>query len=343
MNKKNYYLGFCLSIVFLILFFREINWRMIWHILSHLELIYIFPLMLINFLTILIRAKRWGYLLHSIKRVNLVELYKAVAIGSMANYLLPARAGEFIRALFLGNRSQINKTASLATIVVERVFDGLTVMIMFLFVIIFMPFPSAHSTVTFNQENIKLAGFLSFFFYFIMLGILLLIRFHSEPVNRFLGFALSLLPKEISYNILNIFDSFVLGLSTLKKSRDIMMTCFYSVLLWADITILTYILFRPFQIDVSFIGAIFLNVILVFSITLPSAPGFIGTFHWACAASLIFLGVEDNLAKSYAMILWLIGFLPTTALGLVLLWNEGSSLKSLQEKVLKDKPGKEVP
>ena len=96
--------------------------------------------------------------------------------------------------------------------------------------------------------------------------------------------------------------------------------------------LLIYFLFIPFRIQVSLLGAVFLNVILVFGITLPSAPGFIGTFHWACAAALMFLGVESNLAKSYTVILWLVSFIPITSLGLYLLWQEGISLKSLREK-----------
>ena len=93
---------------------------------------------------------------------------------------------------------------------------------------------------------------------------------------------------------------------------------------------LIFLLFLPFRIHLSFLAAVFINVILVFGITLPSAPGFIGTFHWACAAALMFLGVEANLAKSYSIILWFTSFIPITALGLFFLWKEGISLKTLK-------------
>lgn len=329
MNKKGYWFGFIISVLFLFLFLRKIDWVEVWRILRSVELIYIFPLMLVNFLTILIRSKRWEYLLRPIKRVPLGELYKATAIGFMANYLLPARVGEFIRAFLLGNRVQISKTASFATIVVERVFDGLTVMVMFVVVLFWMPFPPSRSAF-FNQENIKLVGLISFLFYLLVLLTLLLMRFHNERVNRIFGFFLKPLPSKFASKIIQKVDAFVSGLGILKNVRHIFMTCFYSVLLWSASFLLIYCLFYPFRIKLSLLAAIFLNVILVFGITLPSAPGFIGTFHWACAAALMFLGVEDNLAKSYAVILWLISFIPITSLGLFLLWKEGISWKALK-------------
>jgi glycosyltransferase 2 family protein len=329
MNKKSYWVGLFVSIVFLSFFLRKIDWVVIWQILHSLELIYILPLMLVSFLTILIRSKRWQYLLSPIKWVPLWELYKATAIGFMANYLLPARAGEFVRAFLLGSRMQISKTASFATIVVERVFDGLTIMLMFLVVLFVMPFPPAHSSI-FNEENIKLAGLLSFLFYLFVLGILLLMRFHSQRSNRIFGFLLKPLPTGLAVKIEKKMEAFVFGLSILKNAGNMIIPCLYSGLLWGVSVTLVYLLFIPFQIKLSFLAAIFINIILVFGITLPSAPGFIGTFHWACAAALIFLGVEENLAKSYAVILWLVCFIPITFLGLFLLYEEGISLKALK-------------
>ncbi len=329
MNKKGYWFGFIVSIIFLLLFLRKIDWSVVWRNLRSVELTQILPLMLVNFLTMLIRAKRWQYLLRPIKRVALGELFKATAIGFMANYLLPARIGEFIRAFLLGTRVQISKTASFATIVVERVFDGLTVMVMFVVVLLWMPFPPSHSAI-FNEENIKLVGLLSFLFYLLVMITLLLMRFHNERVNRIFAFFLKPPPPPITSKVVQKVDAFVSGLGILKNTRHIFMTCFYSALLWTVSFLLIYYLFYPFRIKLSLLAAIFLNVILVFGITLPSAPGFIGTFHWACAAALMFLGVEDNLAKSYAVILWLISFIPITSLGLFLLWKEGISWKALK-------------
>jgi len=329
MGKKSYWVGFLISVIFLVLFLRKIDWETVGKIFRQVELLYTLPLMLVNFLTMLIRAKRWGVLLRPIKAIPLGDLYTATAIGFMANYLLPARVGEFIRAFLLGSRAQISKTASFATIVVERVFDGFTVMVMFLVVLFLMPFPAGTASI-FNQRNIKLVGLLSFIFYLSVLGTLLLMYFHNQRVNRLFVFLLRPFPTNLALKVREKVDAFIFGLGILKNLRDIVIISFYSALVWVISFLLAYFLFFPFGIHLSLLSSVFLTVILVFGVTIPSAPGFIGTFHWACAAALMFLGVEANLAKSYAIILWFISFIPITSLGLFLLWKEGLSFRALK-------------
>ena len=133
----------------------------------------------------------------------------------MANYLLPARVGEFIRAFLLGSRVRISKTASFATVVVERVFDGFTVMLMFLLVLFLMDFPASRSSI-FNQNNIKMVGLISFLFYCTVLAALLLMRFHNEKINRLFGLMLKPLPPKLASKIWDKVEAFVTGLGICK-------------------------------------------------------------------------------------------------------------------------------
>ena len=154
--------------------------------------------------------------------------------------------------------------------------------------------------------------------------------FHNQRVNRLFDFLLKPFPSNLALKVRGKVDAFIFGLGTLRNLRDIALISFYSALVWVISFLLAYFLFFPFGINLSLLSAVFLTVILVFGVTIPSAPGFIGTFHWACAAALIFLGVEANLAKSYAIILWFISFIPITSLGLFLLWKEGLSFRVLK-------------
>ena len=330
MSKKSYWIGLAISLLFLFLFLRKMDWSEVWHILRGINLIYILPLMLVNFLTILIRAKRWEYLLRPIKKIPLSELYQVMAIGFMANYLLPARVGELLRAFLLGSRLRISKTASLATIVVEKVFDGFTIMLLLVALLLFMPFPAGRSAF-FNQDSVKLAGLAGFLFYLAVLVVLLLLRFHNEPINRLFGFILQPFPARLALKVREKLDAFAFGLDMLKSPRDLLLAALYSFLVYGVTVLLLYFLFFPFHIKLSLLSALFLMVAILFGIAIPSAPGFIGTFHWVCAAALIFLGVEENRAKSYAVMLWFVSFIPITSLGLFLLWKEGLSLKGLRQ------------
>jgi glycosyltransferase 2 family protein len=329
MGKRSYWVGLVLSLIFLFLFLRNINLKEVWETFKRVEYVYTVPLMLINLFSIWIRAKRWGYLLNPIKEIRMTELYNATAIGFMANNIFPARVGEFIRAIHLGHRAKISKTASFATIVVERVFDGFTVLSLLLAVSFFMTFPASQSSVL-TQRTIQSAGLLSFGFYALALSVLLLLRFKNPWAFRVLAFLLERFPQKISLKINRKIDSFVSGLEVLKKGKDILIIILYSLFLWLMLAFSIYLLFFGFHISLSPWAAVFLEVVLVFVVTLPSAPGFIGTFHWACAAGLMYLGVERSVADGFAVVLWLTGFVPITALGLLLLWKEGLSLRLLK-------------
>jgi len=104
----------------------------------------------------------------------------------------------------------------------------------------------------------------------------------------------------------------------------------YSLVLWIILGLSVYMLFAAFNFQLTLLEAFFLEVVLVFGVSIPSAPGFIGTFHWACAAGLIFLGIEPNQAKTFSILYWLCYFLPITLLGLVVLWKEGLTLRFIQ-------------
>jgi uncharacterized protein (TIRG00374 family) len=248
----------------------------------------------------------------------------------MANNIFPARVGEVVRAVVLGHRAKISKTASFATIIVERLFDGFTVLFLLLIVICFMPFPPEGTSII-SQGAIKKAGLLSFVFYVLVLSVLLLLHFHNSKANQVISFFLRKLPEKISAKITKQIDSFISGLDVLKEFNDILIIILYSFFLWLTISFSTYLLFVGFHFRLSLLAAVFLEVVLVFGVAIPSAPGYIGTFHWICAAGLIFLGVEANQAKSFAMVLWLAWFIPVTGLGLVLLWKEGFSLHLLKK------------
>jgi glycosyltransferase 2 family protein len=330
MNKYGYWIGFILSLFFLVVFFRKIDLASIWNTFQSVEYLYVLPFILVNLFSVWIRAKRWQYLLAPIKKCNVSPLFYATAIGFMANNILPARVGELVRAYVLGSKEMISKTASFATIVVERLFDGFTILLIFLAVILWMPFPPDRSRV-FTQHHIKMVAEISFFVYLIILGLLLALRFHNEKASRWIGFFLKRLPHGLANKISKTMESFVSGLDILQRTRDILVIIGYSLFLWVSICLSYYFLFLAFHFDLPVLAAFFLLVVVALGVSIPSAPGYIGTFHWACAAALIFLGIEVNLAKSFSLLLWFAGFIPTVLLGLFSLWREGMSLRQLKE------------
>jgi uncharacterized protein (TIRG00374 family) len=103
-------------------------------------------------------------------------------------------------------------------------------------------------------------------------------------------------------------------------------------MLWLNYIVVIYLLFLVFRINLSFWDAIILNTILVLGISLPSAPGYIGTFHLACAIGLSAFGIDSNTAKGFAIVLWLVGFVSNVIIGTYCLAKEDFSIKNLKLK-----------
>jgi uncharacterized protein (TIRG00374 family) len=338
MNKKNYWIGLALSVLFLYLFLRNVDLRELWQAFHSVNYLYTVPILLTNLFTIWLRAVRWRRLLAPVKKIALPELFKATAIGFMANNLFPARIGELVRAFVLAEKAGISKTASLATIVVERLFDGFTILLLFLVVILFLPFPE-HSVSVLTPGHIRAVGLLSLLFSLLVLAVLILLGFHNRPTNRFIGWCLKPLPARLAGRLRELIDAFVSGLEILQRKKDIPLVIIYSLVLWVWLSLSVYLLFIGFHFPLTLLAAIFLEVVLIFGVSIPSSPGFIGTWHWACAAGLIYLGVEPNQAKTFAIILWLCYFLPTTLLGLLVLWQEGLTLKAIKSEMRSKESG----
>src|SRR5436190_18317968 len=133
MSRLRFVLGFVISAVFLWLALKDQDLSKVWDTLSHANYFWIIPGVLTYFLAVLARTWRWHYMLRSIKPVSLRMLFPIVTIGYMGNNIYPARAGEVLRAYVLKKRAGVPMSASLATVVIERLFDGV-VMLLFVFV-----------------------------------------------------------------------------------------------------------------------------------------------------------------------------------------------------------------
>lgn len=126
--KWKLWLGIGISVLFLFLAFRKVNLHELKKALESANYIYLIPAILLTILSLWIRAFRWQYILQPVREIRVSSLFSATMIGFMANNLLPVRLGEFVRAYTIGEKERISKSSSLATIVVERIFDGITIL-----------------------------------------------------------------------------------------------------------------------------------------------------------------------------------------------------------------------
>ncbi len=133
MKKWHFWLGMLISILFIWLALRGLRLEKFWDTVQQANYIWLLPGVAVYFVAVWVRAWRWHYLLGPIKKIPTKTMFPITTIGYMGNNIYPARAGEVLRAVILKRKEQVPVSASLATIIVERIFDGV-VMLAFVFV-----------------------------------------------------------------------------------------------------------------------------------------------------------------------------------------------------------------
>lgn len=370
LNKRNILLiaGILISLFCTWLFARKIEWSHLSEALRDANYIYVIPAVLITFISFYLRAIRWSELLRPIKKVSLLNIFSITMIGFMANNILPARVGEFIKPVLLGRKENIKFTTTFATVVMERIFDMLSLIIIASVVLFIIPLDGIHK----NNENINQAGLytkdievrsinenpntneqvhhetnetnlstiqqLKKWSYFLAAAAILAIIFlillsvYPEKVSTTVEKLFFFLPINTKNKLINLLHSFMAGLQIFENKKKLLWIGFLSLAIWLLNSFAMYILSYSFNIELPFVGACFINVCLAIAVALPQAPGFIGVFHIATQKSLAIFGVGLSSAQSYAIVLWAIGIVPVTLAGLYFLWREGMHLGDIAKQ-----------
>jgi uncharacterized protein (TIRG00374 family) len=288
------------------------------------------PMMITVIITMAIRAARWRWLLSPIKSLRFNTLFSSVMIGFMANNLLPARIGEVVRAISLSRKHSLSRSAVFATVVAERVFDSLGLLFVFFLTLLAIDYP----------DDLKKAGLFALFLTFLLLIFLYLLKVKTDLAVKLIGDPIRLLSSKLSQKSESILRKFADGLSILTSPGSVVIIFLYSVFLWVFTGCAGYLIFIAFGLYPSLWAAFILLFVTVLAVSLPSSPGYIGTFHAACiiAFSLInSLGlfgqeVSNSVALSYSIILWSCQFFPITVVGLYYLRKEHLSFHEIKHE-----------
>lgn len=306
-GKAQTWIGFLISLFFLILIVRKIDSTAMVAAFRDARYWPVLPAVAIYLVGVLIRAVRWQLLLKPLARVNLADSFRIIAIGYMANNIFPLRAGEFYRAHLLGTKATVSRTAVFSTIVLERLFDGLAML--FFLTILFtrpsFPIPPALSTVT---------AFSAFFFGGLLLASLGFVFFPTLVLGLSEMF-LRLLPARLSDPLHLMVQGALAGLQSLRGWVSVTSIMLLSIVAWVCESLMYLFLFWSFSLPVGFGGGLLLVAIVNLGIMIPSSPGYVGTFEYFCTQTLTVFAVNPTLAFSYAAFLHVALFLPITLLG----------------------------
>jgi len=321
MKRWQFWIGVLISVLFLYLALRGLKIDDMWEALHGAKYWWIFPGVAVYFLGVWVRAWRWHYLLRPLKAISTREMFPVVAIGYMGNNIYPARAGEILRAVILKRRENVAISASLATIIVERVYDGV---VMLAFVFLNLPELASltgKSGFVGSIQNLALVGAVAF------IGVLALFlaaaMFPSKSENVLIWLIHRLVPGRFKKRMEEIVLPFLGGLESLSSPREALMVFITTVVIWLLETGKYWFVMQAFNFQVSFFTLMLMNGIVNLATTIPSAPGYVGTFDAPGIAVLQAYGVNQAIATGYTIVLHVALWLPITALGAYYMTREG--------------------
>ena len=324
-KRWQFWLGAGISALFLFIALRNLHMGEVWEAVRTAKYVWILPGVAVYFFGVWVRTWRWDYLLRPVKRIPLSRLFPVVVIGYMGNNIFPIRAGELIRAYLLRKREDVSISTSLATILVERVFDGL-VMLMFVFIgLPFTPMPGW-------LQGMVIAASLLFFG---ALAVFIILAMKVEWAEVVYGWVIDrAVPARFRSPVRGFADRFMTGLQSLRSGRAVLMLFLTSVIIWLAETVKYWFVMHAFDFTVPFWVLMLMNGIVNLATTIPSSPGYVGTFDAPGIEILSIFGVDRALAASYTLVLHVALWLPITLLGLwymtreSLTWQEFSQAQA---------------
>jgi uncharacterized protein (TIRG00374 family) len=324
--KWNVLLGIVISIGFVLGILYQVDFT---QLLTALQSVRPVPLVLAALLLVfthLMRAWRWRYLLEPVKLIPTLPLFSAVSIGFMANMLLPAHAGEVVRAYIIGRKAQVNTMASLGTIVVERVMDFVAILLVLVFVLSAVRFPSEMASVA---RYLRIGGYIAALCGSALIGVLWFLHARTAQTMRLLRLCLAFLPVRWLDYLCTVLSTFAAGLQTLQKGHHLLPVFGLSLFLWIVVGLSNMLVLHAFDLHFPLYAIGLILVFQTFGAVIPSGPGFIGTYHAAVIAALGIFSVPHELALSVALVMHASFFFPFILVGLVFLWQESLSLHDL--------------
>ena len=325
MGGKAKLIGFAVTVVFLGLILWKMNPAEFADALRSANYSYVLPAALCTLLSYVLRTVRWREILRPTKLVPVRRLFPVLMIGFMANNVLPARLGEFVRAYALGEKEQVSKSLSFATIMLERLLDGLTLLCFLLVLSRLVRMTNEEVTLTYVSTAVFAAA--------TAFVVLLLVR--EDVAMSMLRLALRPLPRRLAHQALDKAGYFILGLHALRNKWTVLVLFALSVVIWSVEAASYFLILRAFGVGSDFLstlaaGAAAMLVVVNLGIMIPSAPGYVGVFEGAAILALGTFGIPGNQAFAIGVVSHGIQWFLVTGIGFVFLMRENLSLSQLR-------------
>jgi uncharacterized protein (TIRG00374 family) len=291
------------------------------------------------FVNLAIRALRWQYLLEPLGMASFGNAFRATAVGFAANTVLPARAGEVIRPYFLARHERMSATGAFATIILERLLDLVTVLVLLaVFVFVFGQGVAAGNPTLFAA--VKWAGAVATAGSLAALVVLFILAGNPERLARAMRRVERARPSAFAGMIARIVQKFARGLGTIRRPGRLFVALAWSFPLWFSIDVGIWAIAAAFGFNVPFTGSFLIVPLLTLGVLVPT-PGAIGGFHEAFRLGVtVFYGVPDDAAVAAALVLHAFSVGPALLLGLFFAARAGLNIAGLRQMANRPEEGR---
>jgi len=324
MSDKKLWIGTGISLFFLYLLFRKMDFGQLVAAFRNVDLRYLVAAVLASVASFYFRALRWKFLLLPLKKCSTGTVFSATSIGLMVNMLFPARLGELARTYVLAERETLGKSSVLASVVIDRLADVFSLLVLLIATLFLLDFPSGS---VMERQALLAGGYTTLVVSILVLGFLVALKTGRIKFPAVGSRSTKWLPPRITEKAGRLVDSFVHGVRLPTKFRHLFAIALSSIAAWTFSLIPVDLVLRSFGILLPISASMFILVMLAFAVMVPATPGYIGTYPYACVTALNVFRIPQGQALSVALVIHAVSFLPVIVAGFVCLWGAGLTLK----------------
>ncbi len=275
------------------------------------------------------RAIRWQHLLAPVGRTSFRTVFRTTVIGFAALAILPARVGDVLRPYLLARREGLATTATIATVVMERVLDLIAVLS--LLAVYVWGFTGDSPLPDRLLNPVKVSATLAAAASVLLLVVMWVLATHPERIGKLAAAAARILPGRLSERVGHLASTFSGGFAATRNPRALVLAIFWSFPLWLAIAAEAWAVTVAFGIDMPFAGTFLLQALLVIGVAVPT-PGGVGSFHEAYRIGVTtFFGAPNDRAIAAAIVTHAISFVPVVLLGVIFMAQDGLSVSGLKD------------
>ena len=319
-------IGLLLSVIGLIYAFRQFNWIEFIDSLRGVKYWYLLGAMGIQLLAIWLRALRWKWLLSPIKDVSLRTTFDATIIGYFGNNVLPLRMGELLRAYVVANNSAISVAKVIGSLIVERILDLVGVTILAIVFLFFFDIISIPNWLMISIAIITMVMFVSIF-------IISSKKSEWKPI----GERKRVFQTKTGSKIYDVLKNIISGLSVINHASHKIGVYGFILVLWGMYYLSFTLVVHSAGLGLNWVNSGVLFLILSLAISIPAAPGYIGTYHATCVAALTNIyHISLSESQAFAVLAHSVNFVPIVIVGAIFFLGNSvkfSKLKSLENSI----------